>query len=213
MELSESLLGLVRAEARRVHRLLPRDAYALEDLVGHGHVGLLEARDRFDVHRGIPFDLFARRRIRGAMFDALRHQGWLGRRGWDDVRRQAIAHEILEDDGPVAGEVEDDPAALADAVARLAMAFLTEATLSALGPAIEPDVALEAAELQTNLERALEALPDDDREVVHAVYDFSGSGDSGSRLAERRRMSRSSVSRAHVRILEGLRLAFAGDAT
>ena len=104
-------------------------------------------------------------------------------------------------------------AALADAVARLAMAFLTEATLSALGPAIEPDVALEAAELQTNLERALEALPDDDREVVHAVYDFSGSGDSGSRLAERRRMSRSSVSRAHVRILEGLRLAFAGDAT
>jgi len=213
MELSESLLGLVRAEARRVHRLLPRDAYALEDLVGHGHVGLLEARDRFDVHRGIPFDLFARQRIRGSMYDALRRQGWLGRRGWDAVRRQAIAHEVLEDVGPAVGQVEDDPGALADAVAHLAMAFLTEATLSALGPTVEADAALEDAELRTSLQRALAALPDDDRDVVHAVYDFSGSGDSGSRLAERRRVSRSSVSRAHVRILDSLRLAVAGRET
>jgi RNA polymerase sigma factor for flagellar operon FliA len=213
MELSESLLGMVRAEARRIHRLLPRETYALDDLIGHGHVGLLEARDRFDAQRGIPFDVFARRRIRGAMFDALRRQGWLGRRGWEDVRRQALAHDVVEGSDQVEAPGVDDAAALHGVVAQLAMAFLTDATLDALGAAADPDAALEAAQLQAELRRAMDALPDDDREVVDAVYDFHDAGDTGARLAERRRISRSTVSRAHVRILDGLRGALTGFAT
>jgi RNA polymerase sigma factor for flagellar operon FliA len=211
MELSESLMALVRAEARRIHRTLPRDTYALDDLVGHGHLGLLEARERFDARRGVPFDLFARRRIRGAMFDALRRQGWLGRRGWEDVRRQALAHEVIDAGNAADAPAADDARALHETVAQLALAFLTEATLDTHGTSPEPDLAFEEAQLQDRLRRAIDALPDEDREVVHAVYDFHEAGDTGARLAERRRTSRATVSRAHVRILDTLRLAVGGD--
>ena len=55
------------------------------------------------------------------------------------------------------------------------------------------------------LRSAIDALATEDREVVDAVYDFDDLGDSGAELARRRGVSRSHVSRAHLRILETLR--------
>lgn len=51
-----------------------------EDLVSYGMIGLLEAFDRFDPHRGIGFTAFADYRIRGAMLDALRSHDPFSRR-------------------------------------------------------------------------------------------------------------------------------------
>ena len=59
--------------ARRVAERLPRDCeLALDDLVGFGAIGLLEAFERFDPSRGILFSTFVEYRVRGAMMDALR---------------------------------------------------------------------------------------------------------------------------------------------
>lgn len=46
----------------------------IDDLIGWGHMGLMEAASRFDASRGVTFRTFAHRRIRGAMFDGLRKQ-------------------------------------------------------------------------------------------------------------------------------------------
>ena len=46
------------------------------DLVQDGVIGLIDAANRFDESRGIKFETFAERRIRGAMIDALRKDAW-----------------------------------------------------------------------------------------------------------------------------------------
>lgn len=56
--------------ARGVGRYIP-----VEDLVGYGSVGLIEAAERFDESAGLPFGMFARYRIRGAILDGVRSQG------------------------------------------------------------------------------------------------------------------------------------------
>ena len=207
-----SLLELVRVEARRIARGLPRDSMTLDDLVGHGHVGLVEAQRRFDPQLGVPFDLFARRRVRGAIFDALRADGFLKRRGWETARRQSLAHRLLESQGEAPSS--DDAASLAATVGLLAAHLLTDAVLTdEPAPDASPDEALADAQSRTRLLSALDALATEDREVVDAVYDFDEAGDSGAELARRRGVSRSHVSRAHLRILESLRGALAEAGT
>jgi len=46
----------------------------LDDLIGWGHMGLVESARRFDATRGVTFRTFAHRRIRGAMIDGLRKE-------------------------------------------------------------------------------------------------------------------------------------------
>lgn len=47
---------------------------AYDDLFGCGAEGLLQAAQRFDPARGVPFGAFARTRIQGAMIDAVRKE-------------------------------------------------------------------------------------------------------------------------------------------
>jgi RNA polymerase sigma factor FliA len=45
-----------------------------DELFNLGIIGLLEAKNRFDPNRGIPFQVYASNRIRGAMLDQIRYQ-------------------------------------------------------------------------------------------------------------------------------------------
>src|SRR5207344_1185128 len=49
------------------------------ELVRAGVLGLVEAANRFDPTKGVPFDKFAARRIRGAILDAVRSADWAPR--------------------------------------------------------------------------------------------------------------------------------------
>lgn len=68
-------LDLVDGIVSHVMRRLP-DHVERDELIGCGRVGLLEAADRFDVDRGVPFRQFARRRVEGAVLDSLRAADW-----------------------------------------------------------------------------------------------------------------------------------------
>ena len=61
----------------------------LGDLVQDGVLGLIDAARRFEESRGIKFETFAERRVRGAMIDALRKDAWP--RGVRRVRRELEA--------------------------------------------------------------------------------------------------------------------------
>lgn len=61
--------------ARRVAATMPH-SIDIGDLVQDGVIGLIDAAHRFDERRGIKFETFAERRIRGAMIDALRKDAW-----------------------------------------------------------------------------------------------------------------------------------------
>ncbi|HXN84172.1 MAG TPA: sigma-70 family RNA polymerase sigma factor [Myxococcales bacterium] len=71
--------GLARQMALRMAGRLP-SCVELDDLIGAGMLGLVDAVDRFDVRREIPFEAYARMRIQGAILDALRAEDHLSRR-------------------------------------------------------------------------------------------------------------------------------------
>src|ERR671910_1559162 len=68
-------LPFVEALARRMASTMPH-SIDLGDLVQDGVLGLIDAANRFDEGRGIKFETFAERRVRGAMIDALRKDAW-----------------------------------------------------------------------------------------------------------------------------------------
>src|SRR5437773_1610479 len=68
-------LPFVEALARRMAASMP-NSIDIGDLVQDGVLGLIDAAHRFDEGRGIKFETFAERRIRGAMIDALRRDAW-----------------------------------------------------------------------------------------------------------------------------------------
>src|SRR3990172_11652746 len=81
-------IPFVEALARRMAPTMP-NSIDIGDLVQDGVIGLIDAAQRFDEDRGIKFETFAERRVRGAMIDALRREAWP--RGVRRVRRELEA--------------------------------------------------------------------------------------------------------------------------
>lgn len=81
-ELVTSNLALARQAALRIKRRLP-PSFETDDLVSAGYVGLIRAAERYrpDLHDGVPFPVFARQVVRGAILDTVqgRHDGVAGR--------------------------------------------------------------------------------------------------------------------------------------
>lgn len=97
-------LGLVHTIALDVHRHLARFV-AKDDLIGYGNIGLVEAATRFEAAGNpgrLPFSVYARYRIRGAMFDGIRHQGacqdglTYPKEAYQRIAAQARVNQILE---------------------------------------------------------------------------------------------------------------------
>ena len=66
-------LPLVRYVASRL--CPPSSPIEVDDLISAGTIGLIEAADRYDPRRGVPFGSFAYSRIKGAVIDELASLG------------------------------------------------------------------------------------------------------------------------------------------
>jgi RNA polymerase sigma factor for flagellar operon FliA len=75
--------ALVRMIATRMVRRFPSHI-EVDELINVGMLGLIDAIDRFDAARGVPFKAYAEIRVRGAIVDALREADWIPR----SVRRK-----------------------------------------------------------------------------------------------------------------------------
>ncbi|MCY2960511.1 MAG: sigma-70 family RNA polymerase sigma factor [Planctomycetota bacterium] len=89
--LVEHYQPLVRTIASALERRLPRSVDR-GDLETAGNVGLMSAIEAYDPERGVPFELYAEHRLRGALLDELRNLDWLPRpwRARLEARRRAI---------------------------------------------------------------------------------------------------------------------------
>jgi RNA polymerase sigma factor for flagellar operon FliA len=85
---------LVELIARRVAQRLPASV-EFEDLVQEGTLGLMDAIARFDPGRGVAFQAYASRRIRGAILDSLRRGDWITRGSRARSKRVSQAEDIL----------------------------------------------------------------------------------------------------------------------
>src|SRR6187399_2930876 len=94
-ELVDKHLSLVQGIARKVKRSVGA-SIELDDLIGYGSKGLVEAAERFDGRAGVAFTTFAYYRIRGAMYDGLRSMGWYSRADYARYRAEERSNEYLQ---------------------------------------------------------------------------------------------------------------------
>lgn len=77
-------LSMVRFLARRIHERLPSHV-ELDELIGAGVLGLMDAYKKFNPEKQVKFRSYAQFRVRGAILDSLRTLDWSPR----DLRRKA----------------------------------------------------------------------------------------------------------------------------
>src|SRR5216117_1037836 len=181
-------LPFVESLARRMAASMP-NSIDMGDLVQDGVIGLIDAAHRFDESRGIKFETFAERRIRGAMIDALRKDAWP--RG---VRRQRLELEAAREElrrelgcepslADLAAKVGSDEKRLGRTIVRINAIestsplanneHLDEATLpAALIPSEpeRPDVAFERGETKRSVQAAIASLPPREQKVIGLYY-------------------------------------------
>jgi RNA polymerase sigma factor FliA len=181
-------LPFVEALARRMASSMP-NSIDIGDLVQDGVIGLIDAAHRFDEDRGIKFETFAERRVRGAMIDALRRDAWprgvrRQRRELDAARealRKELGHEPSMAD--LAARVGSDEKRLSRTIVRINTIESTSPLAtgehmdeSSLPPALvpsepdSPDTAYEKLETKERVRAAIQSLPWRERKVIGLYY-------------------------------------------
>src|SRR5213082_167578 len=181
-------LPFVEALARRMAASMP-NSIDISDLVQDGMLGLIDAAHRFDEARGIKFETFAERRVRGAMIDALRKDAWprgvrRQRRELDAARealRRELGHEPSMAD--LAARVGSDEKRLSRTIVRINTIEATsplatgehfdESSLPTVLVPSEPDApdtAYEKVETRDRVRTAIASLPERERKVIALYY-------------------------------------------
>jgi RNA polymerase sigma factor FliA len=181
-------LPFVEALARRMAASMP-NSIDVGDLVQDGVLGLIDAAKRFDEGRGIKFETFAERRVRGAMIDALRRDAWprgvrRQRRELEAAReelRRELGHEPSMAD--LAARVGSDEKRLGRTIIRIntiestsPLASGERVDESALPAALvpsepdSPDSAYEKLETRELVRAAIQSLPWRERKVIGLYY-------------------------------------------
>ena len=224
----EAGLPFVEALARRMASTMPH-SIDISDLVQDGVIGLIDAAHRFDDSRGIKFETFAERRIRGAMIDALRKDAWP--RGVRRVRREleaareklraSLGHEPSLAD--LAQAVGSDEKRLGKTIVRINTIESTSPFSSAENvdesqlPAVlvpaepeRPDMQYERDEVTARVRHAIASLPAREQRVI-ALYYYNEvtMKDIGAELG----VNESRVSQLHARAIRRLRDALGADVT
>ncbi len=220
-QLIEEHLPLVQQVVVQVATRFPRHVDRNE-LARAGSLGLVEAAQRYDEDRGVPFDRYAARRIRGAILDAVRSADWAPRsvramgRQLENIERDLAADGHAAEAGEIAqamGITCDDLFRLRDRVYRsvvLALEHLvptdeedlTLVDVIADRTAPEPAEALESRELLGYLRDAVSLLPERHRIVIVGYF---LDAKSSVELAELLDVTESRISQLRTEALEMLR--------
>jgi RNA polymerase sigma factor FliA len=219
-------LPFVEALARRLASSMPH-SIDLGDLVQDGVLGLMDAAQRFDEGRGIKFETFAERRVRGAMIDALRREAWP--RGVRRVRRELeTAREELRRElgcepsmADLAARVGSDEKRLSRTIVRINTIESTSPLSSSDGsddaslPTVlvpsepeAPDAALEYKETRERVRAAIASLPWRERKVVGLYYYREA---TMKQIGETIGVNESRVSQLHARAIQRLREALGSE--
>ena len=219
-------LPFVQALARRLAASMPH-SIDISDLVQDGMIGLIDATHRFDESRGIKFETFAERRVRGAMIDALRRDAWP--RGIRRVRRELeAAREQLRHDlgyepslSDLANHLGADEARLGRTIVRIKTIESTspmatgdtvdEASLPPVMVPSEPtapDKVCEVGEVRVRVRAGISALPPRERKII-GMYYFGEV--TMKQIGAEIGVNESRVSQLHARAIQRLRQLLGPD--
>jgi RNA polymerase sigma factor for flagellar operon FliA len=187
-------LPFVESLARRVAASMPH-SIELGDLVQDGMIGLIDAACRFDEARGIKFETFAERRVRGAMIDALRRDAWP--RGVRRQRRELeAAREELRRELGAEPSLADLAARVGSDEARLGRTIVRINTIESTSPLSAGD----------NVDGS--SLPPRERKVIGLYYYGEA---TMKQIGAEIGVNESRVSQLHARAVQRLRKALGAE--
>ncbi|MCB0990320.1 MAG: FliA/WhiG family RNA polymerase sigma factor [Acidimicrobiales bacterium] len=187
----EANLQLVKHVVFQVAVHFPRHVER-EELARAGALGLVEAAQRYDASRGVPFERFAAQRIRGAILDSVRAADWAPRSVRNLARKLELAEQRmanrlgrLPNADELAEELDMDRERLdrlQDRVHRSVVLALdhyvapdddeelTLVDVLADSVTLEPDADVELREMRGYLRDAVKLLPERHRAVIVGYF-------------------------------------------
>lgn len=182
-------LNFVRKIAGRMARNLPTHV-SLDDLIGAGILGLIDAMDRYDPAKSERFETFAEFRVKGAILDELRRYDMMARNARLTSKR--IARKVQEltavlgrppIDVEVAKALElgvEEFRTLVNRVGNVRVLSLddlsadhdsaNERTFQLSAPGLAPDEVSSLRELQDHLQKAISGLPERQQRILDMYY-------------------------------------------
>ena len=176
--LIEQFVPLVQVIARGM-RVASGSLMDPDDVRSAATLGLIDAVDRYDPDRGVPFEAYAAQRIRGAVIDEVRRIGDRRRAETAETAVRTVSFDELTED-----DWQRVPAAITD----------------------DLDVPFEREDLRARVQRALSTLPPRQREVLGRYYTESLTlREAGRRMG----ISEARACQLHGKAIENLRRALA----
>ncbi|MGQ0631738.1 MAG: FliA/WhiG family RNA polymerase sigma factor [Sporichthyaceae bacterium] len=218
---------LVRGVAARVSAGLPTSV-DIGDCISYGVFGLIDAIEKYDPDRGIRFEPYAIRRIRGAILDELRALDWIPRSVRAKARALEQAYARLEaalhrtpTEAELAVELEltvEELQTMFSQVALVNVLALDELLgagedtpgVMSLGETLadldaeDPVAAFESQETRRMLAEALSGLTEREQRVIALYY---GEGQTLAQIGRDMGVSESRVCQIHTKAMVALRVA------
>ncbi len=213
-ELVERHSGLVYAIANKLKKKLSIRV-SLEDLEAYGFQGLLQAYERFDSSQG-EFSTYAYWRIRGAIIDGCRREGWMSHHSLRRARALEGIDEFSES-AHEAQKTDQAPRTFDEALDRVGdfvasagvIVMMDEVDEEFLEDPTQEDKVEKQQEKQL-LKQGLRLLSEQEREVIIRFYFKEESmGDIGAHFGH----TKSWTSRIHTRAIEKIRDHFVSHET
>lgn len=182
-------LDFVRRIATRMARNLPAHV-SLDDLIGAGTLGLLDAMDRYDPSKSERFETFAEFRVKGAILDELRRYDLMARNARLTAKRLARKTQELTArlgrppvDTEVAGALEmsvEDYRKLVERIGSVRVLSFddlqrsddgaTDRVAELSAKTLDPDEAAGIRELHGRLHSAIAGLPERQQMILDMYY-------------------------------------------
>ena len=214
--------GLIKSAALQIRGVYSSFAQ-VDDIVSEGILTLLSSIDKFDPDKGIKFETYVAKRVRGMVIDLARKQDWLPR----NIRQRAkeidaavssLANELgrFPTDQEVAERLGIPTDKYQKEAARVALSntlsldALMDAKdmegyrfeLSDQDPKLQPETVLEDRELQETLASGISALQENEQIVLSLYYEKNL---HMKEIAQVMEVSEPRISQLHSRAIQKLR--------
>ncbi|MDE7003091.1 MAG: FliA/WhiG family RNA polymerase sigma factor [Oscillospiraceae bacterium] len=214
--------GLIKSAALQIRGVYSSFAQ-VDDIVSEGILTLLSSIDKFDPEKGIKFETYVAKRIRGMVIDLARKQDWLPR----NIRQRAkeidsavshLANELgrFPTDQEVAGHLGIPTDKYQKEAARVALSntLSLEALMDARDleghrfevstedPTVQPETVLEEQELQETLAQGISELQENEQIVLSLYYEKNL---HMKEIAQVMGVSEPRISQIHSRAIQKLR--------
>lgn len=171
-QLIEHYMPVARKIAAKVFGLRANAATSFDDCLQYARVGLIEAIDRYDPGRHIPFEAYSVARIRGAVLNGLEHETeLLAQRSFRRTRLRERTDSLLGDKQP-----RPERASLQELIqvtVGLALGLMLDDAAQEVPDERQhanPYAAAELQQLSREVRRLLPNLPEREQQIIRAHY-------------------------------------------